>query len=58
MLKQRNSSVEIEKITNGFVLSVSGTDENEEWCMDKIYEETLEEVLATAAEYFALPERK
>lgn len=56
MLKKRANSFEVEILSNGFVLSVTGRDEDDDWktvktyCMDK---DILSEMIQS---YVALPE--
>lgn len=37
MFKKRSGSFEVEILTNGFVISLTGRDENDDWKTEKIY---------------------
>lgn len=55
-IKKRSSDLSVEKISNGYVLTLTGRDVNNNYCTDKLFvtgNETLNDVIS---EYFDLPE--
>jgi hypothetical protein len=57
MLKTRNSSdVNVEKITNGFIVTLTGRDDNNNYLTDKSFVKDLNEVKAQLEAYFKLKE--
>ncbi len=54
-LKKRASDVTVEKIQNGFLVSFSGRNVNEDWVNDKVYFKLFEEAHKEISKYFELP---
>lgn len=55
-LKSRNSDLSIEKISNGFILTLTGRDSQANYLTDKYFVEKLTEVNTVVSDYFNLPE--
>lgn len=53
---KRNSDLSIEKISNGFILTLSGRDENGNYRTDKLFVDELTEANNVISDYFDLPE--
>jgi hypothetical protein len=51
---KRNESCNVEKIANGFIVTVEGQDKNENWITEKIYLADLNVVSSLLVEYFNL----
>jgi hypothetical protein len=58
MIEKRNTTIEVEKISNGFVVIASGRSEDNEWVHEKFYAYTMDDVLDIMNEYFSLPQDK
>lgn len=55
-LKTRNSDLSIERISNGFILTLCGRDDQGNYKTDKLFVEELMNVYHSIADYFNLPE--
>lgn len=55
-LKTRNSELSIERISNGFILTLSGRDSQGNYLTDKLFVTDLAEVNHAVSDYFDLPE--
>lgn len=55
-IASRNSDLSIEKISNGFILTVSGRDKNGNYRTDKLFVNELTEAYYVISDYFNLPE--
>lgn len=55
-LKTRNSDLSIERISNGFILTLSGRDDTGNYLTDKLFVNNLAEVNNAVEDYFDLPE--
>lgn len=53
---KRNSDLSIEKISNGFILTLCGRDENGNYRNDKLFVDELTEANNVISDYFELPE--
>lgn len=53
---KRNSDLSIEKISNGFILTLSGRDKTGNYLTDKVFVDELTEVNNVISDYFNLPE--
>jgi hypothetical protein len=54
---KRNASIEIESITNCFILTFSGSDSKDDWVDDKIFVADIDSLCAFIAKWNALPVR-
>ena len=52
----RNSDLSIEKISNGFILTLTGRDKNGNYRTEKLFVDELTEVNTVISDYFELPE--
>lgn len=55
-LKTRNSDLSIERIFNGFILTLSGRDDQGNYRTNKLFVDELTEVNSVVSDYFDLPE--
>ena len=55
-LVTRNSDLSIEKIFNGFILTVSGRNSQGTYLTDNLFVDDLTEVNTVVSDYFNLPE--
>jgi hypothetical protein len=55
-ITKRNSDLSIERISNGFILTLSGRDDQGNYRTDKYFVDELTEVNSVVADYFNLPE--
>jgi hypothetical protein len=55
-LKTRNSDLSIERISNGFILTLTGRDNQGNYLTDKYFVLDLTEVNSVVSDYFNLPE--
>lgn len=55
-LKSRNSDLSIERISNGFILTLTGRDNQGNYRTDKLFVDSLVDVYGAVADYFDLPE--
>jgi hypothetical protein len=53
---KRNSDLSIERISNGFILTLTGRDNQESYRTDKLFVDELTEVNSVISDYFNLPE--
>lgn len=53
---KRNSDLSIERISNGFILTLTGRDDQGNYRTDKLFVNELTEVNAVVSDYFDLPE--
>lgn len=51
---KRGSSLEVEKISNGFLVTLNGQDANQDYMNEKIFVENLNKVLEVSDQYFKL----
>jgi hypothetical protein len=56
MLATRNNDVNVEKITNGFIVTLTGRDTNNNYVTDKNFVKDLNEVRVQLESYFKLKE--
>jgi hypothetical protein len=56
ILAKRNSDLNIEKISNGFILSFSGRDSDGDYISEKLFTNELTEANNIISDYFDLPE--
>jgi hypothetical protein len=56
MLATRNNDVNVEKITNGFIVTLTGRDTNSNYVTDKNFVKDLNEVRVQLESYFKLKE--
>ena len=52
---KRGSSLEVEKISNGFLVTLNGQDSNDNWLNEKVFVENLDKVQQLSDQYFKLP---
>ena len=52
---KRGSSLEVEKISNGFLVTLNGQDSNDDWLNEKVFVENLDKVQQLSDQYFKLP---
>lgn len=52
----RNSDLSIEKISNGFILTLAGRDKNGNYRTEKLFVDELKEVSVVISDYYDLPE--
>jgi hypothetical protein len=55
-LKTRNSDLSIERISNGYILTLTGRDNQGTYLTDKIFVPELAQVNYAVSDYFDLPE--
>jgi hypothetical protein len=55
-LKTRNSDLSIERISNGYILTLSGRDSQGNYLTDKLFVNELADVNLVVSDYFDLPE--
>jgi hypothetical protein len=55
-LKTRNSDLSIERISNGYILTLSGRDSQGNYLTDKLFVDELADVNLLVSDYFDLPE--
>ena len=55
-LKTRNSDLSIERISNGYILTLSGRDNQGNYLTDKLFVDELADVNLLVSDYFDLPE--
>lgn len=55
-LKTRNSDLSIERISNGYILTLTGRDIQGNYLTDKLFVEELLNVYHSISDYFNLPE--
>ena len=55
-IEKRSSDLSIEKISNGFILTISGRDGNGNYRTDKLFVDELTEANNVISDYFNLPE--
>lgn len=55
-ITKRSSELSIEKISNGFILTLSGRDDQGNYKTDKLFADELTEVNSVVSDYFDLPE--
>lgn len=53
---KRNSDLSIERISNGFILTLTGRDDQGNYRTDKLFVEELLNVYHSISDYFNLPE--
>ena len=51
---KRDKSIEVEKISNGFLVSLSGQDSSDKYIYEKIFVENLDKVQQVSDQYFKL----
>lgn len=51
---KRGSSLEVEKISNGFLVTLNGQDSNDDWLNEKVFVENLDKVQQLSDQYFKL----
>ena len=51
---KRGNSLEVEKISNGFLVTLNGQDANQDYINEKIFVENLNKVLEVSDQYFKL----
>ena len=51
---KRTSTLEVEKISNGFLVTLNGQDANQDYINEKIFVENLNKVLEVSDQYFKL----
>ena len=51
---KRGSSLEVEKIANGFLVTLNGQDSNDDWLNEKVFVENLDKVQQLSDQYFKL----
>ena len=51
---KRGSSLEVEKISNGFLVTINGQDSNDDWLNEKVFVENLDKVQQLSDQYFKL----
>jgi hypothetical protein len=55
-LKTRNSDLSIERISNGYILTLCGRDSQGNYLTDKLFVDELADVNLLVSDYFELPE--
>jgi hypothetical protein len=55
-LKTRNSDLSIERISNGYILTLCGRDNQGNYLTDKLFVKELADVNLVISDYFDLPE--
>lgn len=55
-ITKRNSDLSIERISNGFILTLSGRDDQGNYRTDKYFVDELADVNSVVSDYFDLPE--
>jgi len=55
-LKTRNSDLSIERISNGYILTLCGRDSQGNYLTDKLFVDELADVNLVISDYFELPE--
>jgi len=55
---KRNTSIEVESISNGFILTFSGEDSKDDWVDDKIFVADIDSLCDFIAKWNSLPTRK
>jgi hypothetical protein len=55
-LKTRNSDLSIERISNGYILTLCGRDSQGNYLTDKLFVKELADVNLVISDYFDLPE--
>lgn len=55
-LLTRNSDLSIERISNGFILTLCGRDDQGNYRTDKLFVDELADVNSVVSDYFDLPE--
>jgi hypothetical protein len=55
-LNTRNSEASVEKISNGYIVTCSGRDEDNNYKTEKMFVDSLNSVQAVLTSYFALKE--
>lgn len=53
---KRNSDLSIERISNGFILTLTGRDDQGNYRTDKLFVDELIDVNSIVSDYFDLPE--
>lgn len=53
---KRSSDLSIEKISNGFILTLSGRDDHGNYLTDKFFVDEMTELHVLVSDYFELPE--
>jgi len=56
MLAKRNNTFEVEILNNGYVLRLSGTDENGSWTKESAFVGNLEDMIMSIESYVSLKE--
>lgn len=51
---KRGNSLEVEKISNGFLVTLNGQDSNDDWLNEKVFVENLDKVQELSDQYFKL----
>ena len=51
---KRGNSIEVEKISNGFLVTLNGQDSNDNWLNEKVFVENLDKVQQLSDQYFKL----
>ena len=51
---KRGNSLEVEKISNGFLVTLNGQDSNDDWLNEKVFVENLDKVQQLSDQYFKL----
>ena len=51
---KRTSTLEVEKISNGFLVTLNGQDANQDYINEKIFVENLDKVQQLSDQYFKL----
>ena len=51
---KRDKSLEVEKISNGFLVTLNGQDSNDDWLNEKVFVENLDKVQQLSDQYFKL----
>lgn len=51
---KRGNSLEVEKISNGFLVTLNGQDASQDYINEKVFVENLQKVLEISDQYFKL----
>ena len=54
LVKRNGTELVVEKISNGFLVTLNGRDSNEDWMIEKIFVENLDKVQQLSDQYFKL----
>lgn len=55
-IEKRSCDLSVEKISNGYVLTLTGRDGNSNYRTDKVFVNEMSELQVAISEYFDLPE--